>query len=176
MRWLVPASALALSGCAAPFADLQSARTVPKGTLELTPGYSSVSASADGGTALLQREYTVQLGAGTGERSDWRFRFTRMDFGKGEGLNVIGLGPKFAVQPDRVAVATPVGFAVGQGMDVTETIQIHPTRLFTFPAAETMEINVRQDAHSDPRRQHARAGREPRRCDRPGHSTLGDPA
>lgn len=140
--WLAAACALALGGCAAPFSDLQGAHTVPKGTIELTPSYSSVAASGDGESGLLQREYTLQLGAGTGERSDWRFRFTRIDFGEGEGLNVVGLGPKFAVQPDRVAVAIPVGFAIGQGLDITETIQIHPTLFVTLPAAEAMEINL----------------------------------
>ena len=56
----MPACALALGGCAAPFSDLQGAHTVPKGTLELTPSYSSVAASGDGESGLLQREYTKE--------------------------------------------------------------------------------------------------------------------
>jgi hypothetical protein len=135
----------ALSGCAAPFADMQGARLAGKGKVEVTGSFSSVSFAEGGDSGEIQREYTAQLAAGTGERTDWRFRYTRIgppgDGGEG-GINVIGVGPKFALRPDRAAIALPFGFAFGEDLNVGDTFQFHPTVFFTVPAARGVELNL----------------------------------
>ena len=146
-RLLVGLAALAAlaSGCAAPFADLQGARTAGRGNLEVTGSFSSVHFSSEGESGELQREYTAQLAAGTSDKTDWRFRYTRIgppgDGGEG-GLNVFGVGPKFANARQTFAVALPVGFAFGEDIEVGDTFQFHPTMFFTIPSGRSFETNL----------------------------------
>lgn len=134
-----------LSGCAAPFADLQGARLAGKGNVEVTGSFSTVHVSADGESEEAQREYTAQLAAGTGDHTDWRFRYTRVgppgDGGEG-GVNVFAAGPKFAIISQRVAFAVPMGFAAGEDIDIGDSFQIHPTVFFTLPAGSNVEVNL----------------------------------
>jgi hypothetical protein len=135
----------ALSGCAAPFADLQGARLAGKGKVEVAGSFSSVSFAEGGDSGELQREYTAQVATGIGERTDLRIRYTRIGppgDGSEGGINVFGVGPKFALSNDRFAVALPVGFAVGEDLSVGDTFQVHPTVFFTFPAAPGFDINL----------------------------------
>ena len=134
------------SGCAAPFAEYQGARTAGRGNVEITGSYTSVHFSGQGESGELQREYTAQLAAGTGDHTDWRFRYTRIgppggDSGGG-GVNVFGFGPKFAAASERVAVALPVGFAFGSNIDVVDTFQFHPTVFVTVPWSTGLELNT----------------------------------
>jgi hypothetical protein len=134
------------SGCAAPFADLQGARTAGRGRVVVTGSFSSVHARANGESGEVQREYTAQLAAGTGDHTDWRFRYTRIgppggDGGEG-GLNVFGFGPKFANARQRFAVALPVGFAYGSDISVGDTFQFHPTLFYTIPSGRGFEVNT----------------------------------
>lgn len=134
-----------LSGCAAPFADLQGARVAGRGNVVVTGSFSTVHYSADEDGGEIQREYTGQLAAGTSEHTDWRFRYTRIgppgDGGDG-GFNVFGVGPKFSNASQRFAVALPVGFAFGQDLSIGDTFQFHPTMFFTFSSSRTFEANL----------------------------------
>ena len=140
---ILASAGLLLVGCA-PFAELQGARLAGRGRTEITGSFSSVSYSEGGQTETLQREYTGQLAVGTGERTDWRFRYTYIGppDGGGGGLHVFGAGPKYSVVRDRFAAAIPVGFGYGQDIDVGDTFQVHPTILFTFPAAAGLDVNL----------------------------------
>jgi hypothetical protein len=134
-----------LSGCAAPFADLQGARLAGRGNVEVTGSFSTIHFSSDSDGGEVQREYTGQLAVGGGDHTDWRFRYTRIgppgDGGDG-GLNVFGVGPKFATASQRMAFALPIGFAVGQDISVGDTFQMHPTVFFTVPAGRSFEVNL----------------------------------
>ena len=43
---------------------------------------------------------------------------------------------------DRVAAAIPMGFGYGENVDPGDTFQVHPTILFTAPAADALDVNV----------------------------------
>ena len=135
-----------LTGCAAPFADLQGARLAGKGRTEITPSFSSVGYSAQGESETLQREYTVQLATGVSESTDLRVRYTRVAPPPGSGgeggINILAAGPKFAIKPGRVAVAIPVGLAFGNGIEVGETIQVHPALFITAADSRDFEVNL----------------------------------
>jgi hypothetical protein len=137
----------ALTGCAAPFADLQGARLAGKGKVEVTPSFTSVAASQSGASEAVQREYGFMLAAGTSDHLDWRFRYIRVAAPGGSGgegsFNVLGIGPKFGITPNRVAIGLPIGFAFGDGIDnVGDTFQCHPTLFVTLPAGRCFEVNV----------------------------------
>lgn len=132
-----------LTACVAPFSDLQSARLVGPDRIEVTPSYSAVSLSVDDETEKVQNNFGVQVAMGMSDRADIRFRYERVNFddSDGEGMNVLGLGPKFGLVTDRVAVYVPVGFAFGDDIETSETIQVHPTLLLTMPLNQYLEIN-----------------------------------
>ncbi len=130
-----------VNGCAPVFSDLQSARTVPKGKVQLTPSFSSVSFTEDGETEKVQNVFGGQLAIGVHESSEFRLAFARVDFPEGTGVNVFGFGPKFSIVKDQVAFYLPVGFAFGEGIEVSETWDMHPTVIFTTLPHQNIEIN-----------------------------------
>jgi hypothetical protein len=132
----------ALSACAPPFADMQSARLAGPKRVELTPGYSSVSFSEDGETEKVQDHFGLQVATGISDRVDLRARFERISVDD-DGVNVIGAGPKVALLPERLALYVPVGFAFGSDIDSGDTWQVHPTLLGTVPlVADRLELNT----------------------------------
>jgi len=83
-----------LAGCAAPFSDLQSARTVGKGRVEVTGSYSAVSLNSEGDSERLQDHTGVQLAIGVSDGVDLRTRYERISFHDADrgGINVLGFG------------------------------------------------------------------------------------
>ena len=129
-----------------PFSDLQSAKLVGKGRIELTPGFSSVSVTAEGESQHIQNNFGIQAGYGVSKFMDFRLRYERiqLDTGGDEsyGLNVLGFGPKFSLVKDWVAIFLPVGFAFGSDVEVSQTWQFQPTLLFTVPFNKNIELNT----------------------------------
>jgi hypothetical protein len=129
-----------------PFSDLQSAKLVGKGRIELTPGFSSVSVTAEGESQHVQNNFGIQAGYGVSKSLDFRLRYERIQLDTGEdesyGLNVLGFGPKFSVVKDWVAIFLPVGFAFGSDVEVSKTWQFQPTLLFTVPFNKNIELNT----------------------------------
>ena len=134
-----------LTGCVAPFSDIQSAKLLGKGNVEVTPSYSSVSVTSEGETEHVQNHLGVQAGFGLLEFMDLRVRYERitgdLDEEESFGVNVIGFGPKFRLAKNWLALYVPVGFAFGEDIEVGETWQVHPTLLATFPFGKSFELN-----------------------------------
>jgi hypothetical protein len=131
-----------VSGCAAPFSDLQSARLAGPNRVEVTPSYSAVSSSDEGERESVQDHFGVQVATGVSDRVDLRARYERINLKDDDsGVNVLGFGPKFGLVGDRLAFYVPVGFAFGEGIEVSETFQVHPTLLLTVPVHESIELN-----------------------------------
>jgi len=134
-----------VTGCVAPFSDLQSARLLGKGNVEVTPSYTSVSVSDEGQTEHIQNHYGAQIGFGLAKFLDLRLRYEHISATVDEDIvsaNVIGFGPKFRLAKNWLAFYVPIGFAFGGDVeDGSESWQIHPTLLATIPIAKYLEIN-----------------------------------
>ncbi len=133
-------------GCFAPvFSDLQSAKLVGPGNLEVTPSFSSVSFSSEGESRDVQNHLGIQAGLGVSSIMDFRGRYEHISVDQGEsesfGVNVLGFGPKFSLVKDWVAFYVPVGFAFGEGIEVSDSWQVHPTLLLTLPVSKYIELN-----------------------------------
>jgi hypothetical protein len=148
-EFLSQAIAIALIGliiqsCAPVFSELQSARTVGKNKLEVTPSYSDVKMKDEGKNYDVQSHLGVQLAYGLSPKVDLRFRYEYIwfkDNGFKDGIKVMGIGPKFSLSENKVAFAVPIGRAFGEGTE--ETWEIHPTFLFTIPAIkDKLDINI----------------------------------
>jgi hypothetical protein len=127
---------VASPGCAPVFSDFQSAKLVGRDRVEVTPSYSNVSFSGkNGGHA--QDEYGLQVATGVLDRVDLRARYVRV-----EGINAVAFGPKIGLVKDKVALAVPVGFAFGKGVDSGKSWAVHPTLLLTAPLNSHVELNA----------------------------------
>lgn len=134
-----------LAGCAAPFSDLQSAKTVGKGKAEITPSFSAVYFDDDNNdTGHIQDHLGLQAALGMSEKVDLRLRFERITVDKdGEApFNVLAFGPKIGITENTVALNLPVGFALREGTETSDTWQFHPTLLLTLISGDTLEINT----------------------------------
>jgi hypothetical protein len=130
-------SGLLFQGCAPVFSELQSARLVGKGNLELTPAYSTVSVSGDGETEGLQNEIALHAAYGLSSKIDFRMRYHYIwlkgdDFGN--NANILAFGPKISLLENKIALSLPVGTAFGD--DITDAWEFQPSLLFTLPAVE----------------------------------------
>ena len=147
VRIALAASAVAplASGCAPPFATLQSARTVPPGHVELTPSYSAVTATYDGETEKIEDVYGVQVAVGIAPDFEFRFAYALVNLDHGSTVNALGFGPKFTVVPDHMACYMLAGFAFsddfGEDFGPMNTWELQPTLLWTGQLNKYFEIN-----------------------------------
>jgi hypothetical protein len=112
-------------GWAQVLSNLQSAKVVGRDRLEITPGYSSGP------------QFGVQVATGVAEGIDLRGLYVRT-----EGSNLVGFGPKFTLVKDKVALALPVGFFFGQGIEPGKAGYAQPALLFTAPVNRHVEWNA----------------------------------
>lgn len=127
--------------CAPVFSELQSARLVGKGNVDITPSYSTVNFAEDGESDGVQNHIGIQSSIGISEKVDLRLRFEHIWLKDENSYNeqVFGVGAKFSLVKDRIALYTPIGFAVS---DVAETLEFQPTLLFTVPlVANQVDLN-----------------------------------
>lgn len=132
-----------LQACVPPSAELQSARTLGVGGIEITPGYTFT-------TDAEQHDLSLRGGVGVHERVDVRaqyvFSTASIDFGYGLSEdNVQGhslaLGPKIGVVHDYFSVALPIGFGFGEDIDMSSSWVIAPTLLGSLKLSEIFEVN-----------------------------------
>ena len=135
-----------LPSCAPVFSDLQSAKLVGPGNIEVTPSYSSVSFHAEGDSDKIQNHIGIQAATGVLDFMDFRARYERIsldgDCGGSSWVNILGFGPKFSLVRNYVSFYTPVGFAFGEDIKTADTWQIHPTLLLTLPVNQYFEFNT----------------------------------
>lgn len=135
--------------CAPVFSEMQSARTVGKGNAEFTPSFSSVSFTESGESEGVQNHFGLQAAVGLMPRFDLRMRYEYI-WAKddpdafGDGVNVIGLGPKVSLIEDVLAFSMPIGTAFGDLVDDSgDYWEIQPTFIVSAPLArDKVELNL----------------------------------
>jgi hypothetical protein len=132
-------------GRAAPFAELQSARLVGRGRVEVTPNYSYMDLARSGETAKLQDNFGLHVATGVADRADLRLRIDLVSGAESGGerlrATAFALGAKYALVPDRLALFVPIGFATGTGITSSQTWQVHPAVIWTVPLSALVEVN-----------------------------------
>jgi hypothetical protein len=136
---LIPA--VIVSACAPVFSDLQSAKLVGKGKVEVTPGFSSVSFSGEEDSGHVQNHAGLQVATGVHDKVDLRVRYERVMVEDGPGINVLGFGPKVQLLKDHIAAYLPVGFAFGGDIETGKTWAVHPTLLLSGQVHPNVEVN-----------------------------------
>jgi hypothetical protein len=131
-------------GCAAPFSDLQNAKLVGTGKVEANTSFSTVYFDNDTDAQHAQSHFGFQTAYGISKRVDFRLRYERIAVDKeGEApFNVLGFGPKLGIVKDIAALNLPIGLAFRDDVDVSETLQFHPTLLLTMPGGKNFEVNT----------------------------------
>jgi hypothetical protein len=145
--WLaVTAGIGAVYGCAPVFSDLQGARVLAPGRVEVTPSYSAVLLSADGDTRHVQDDLGVQVATGVSPGFELRGRIEHVEagglFDDGPSINWFSAGAKIALAGDRLAAYLPIAFAVNEDFDDLGEVIAAPTLLATVPLRENQtELN-----------------------------------
>jgi hypothetical protein len=121
-----------LQSCAPVFSDLQSARLVGRGNIEVTPSFSTVSFAEDGESEGIQNHIGTQAGFGLSDKVDLRLRFEHIWLKDDGSYNeqIFGIGPKFKLKENVFALYLPFGFAFS---DISESLEFQPTLLMTLP-------------------------------------------
>jgi len=57
-------------------------------------------------------------------------------------VNIFGIGPKWALDTDHVAIFLPVGFAFGEDIESSRSWEFHPTLFTTQRVHDNVEINL----------------------------------
>jgi hypothetical protein len=146
-------SVVVLNSCAPVFSELQSARTVGKNRIELTPSFSSVSYASDGNNSSaanvnneVQRHFGFQTAYGLSSNTDIRMRYEYIWISDNSsdvpGINVLGVGPKYCYIKERLSFYLPIGLAFGKDINSAKTWELQPTLLISIPvAANKFELN-----------------------------------
>lgn len=135
-----------LSSCATIFNEFQGAKTVGKDNYEITPTVSAVSFRQDNESTYTQTNAGFQLAYGLTETVDFRVRYEMIfpdvdDVNIGD-FNVLGIAPKVAIIPDKLAYYMPIGFAFGKDIETKDTFEVQPTLLFTQTLSDQFDINL----------------------------------
>lgn len=137
---------LTLPGCVTIFSDFQSAETLGKGNIEVTPSASGVGLTNDGESERIQSNYGVQMGVGVADGLDARIRLELPtlideDLSSFGDFIVLAAGPKFRLNGDYIAAYLPLGFMMGEDVETSETWELQPTLLFSIPISDEIEFN-----------------------------------
>ena len=118
--------------------------------MEVTGHYSGVYWDEEnlfGGESMedVQNHLGIQVESGLGNYRALRFRLERITLSNADddddsAFMVYSAGPKFGSRSERLAVYLPVGFATSEGMESSESWQIHPTVILGFPFGRDMEL------------------------------------
>lgn len=139
VRSIALVAALAPAACAPVFSDLQSARTLPRGKVEVTPHGTSTWGADDDDSDHIQNHLGAQAAVGLSDRVELRARYEHIDIGD-EGANVAALGPKVALVPDRLALHAPVAVAFAGDSD-SAAWAAQPALIASFPVSNLVELN-----------------------------------
>jgi hypothetical protein len=141
-RFLAAALPTLLAGGCVPYlADQQSARILPRGEWELTPSFSYVSFSIEDESDHIQDQYGVRVGYGLSDAAELRATFEHIAVeDEPNSFNMLGVGVKFGLVRDQIALYLPVGLLFGEDLDVSETWTIAPTLLATLRPSQRFEL------------------------------------
>lgn len=126
---------LGFQSCVPVFSELQSARLVGKSRFELTPMFSTVSASDQGKAEHLQSEYGLQAIIGISDRVDFRMRSEVITYQGSDYSDwgaIIGFGPKISMIKDKIALSLAFGTSINENFMYDWECQ--PALLLTWPA------------------------------------------
>ncbi len=144
LLWLVPAMIAGhlLSGCYV-FSAFQGARMLPAGKTSVTPSASFLTFKTGDESWKSSDNFGAQVAHGVSERVNLTVRYEHLDWSQAdESHNYLDLGVKVSIVPDILAVALPVGFFFGSGVEEGESFQAHPTVLATLPLHPNLDVNV----------------------------------
>jgi hypothetical protein len=134
-----------LSGCYV-YSAFQGARVVQPGRIAVTPSLSLLSFGEDGESTAASTNYGAHAAIGLTDRLNLTGRYERVEWansaGSSDSHNYLDLGFKYAVVPDVLAFAMPIGFFYGEGVEEDESLQIHPALHLTVPVMQQLDLNA----------------------------------
>jgi len=123
------------------FSNQQSAWTLKPGQIAIGGIFSNVSWHNGGNSAHAWNAYGVSMGFGLAQNIELCARYEYLDPKYDQGASALSFGPKISFLKNIVAVYVPLEFAFGNdNFDVSDTWNVQPTLLATFPLGQRLEI------------------------------------
>lgn len=122
------------------FTDQQSGWTLKPKQVEVGAAFGSVSLHLYGESGHVWNIFGLNLGVGVAERVEFRVRYGYVDTAFETHLSVVSFGPKIAVWRDVLAVYVPLEFAFGHDVRTSETWNIQPGLIASFPVGKWFEV------------------------------------
>lgn len=83
----------------------------------------------------------LQLGVGITDRVELRFRYGYVHNVGGTDTSAINVGAKIGLWKDKLSLYVPVEVRFGEFVDVSQSWNVQPTLMASFPVARWLEIN-----------------------------------
>lgn len=144
MRLLIFFVIISFCSCAPTLTEMQSARTIEKNMIELTPSYSRATLSRNAGNnSLLQNQFGLGIGYGISDRIDLKLKYEWINTSLSgfENASIFGLEGKYNIFRDKVSFSTAFGRGIGQNLG--DSWQLHPKVILTLPIIyDKLEISL----------------------------------
>jgi hypothetical protein len=125
--------------------SLNDAFVLPKGSFQITAGYSSLGYGYDGENESYLRSLDIQLGYGVSQKVSLIARYQKAwyasEWAEGSGENFLYLGPEFQLKEDRISFFLPVGTKFSSGEDSDSYFEFTPTFNFSLPMSKKVFFN-----------------------------------
>ncbi|MCF7802283.1 MAG: hypothetical protein K9N34_09740 [Candidatus Marinimicrobia bacterium] len=139
MRVFIALMIVGLTGCVPPFSEMQSAATLGSDKNEITVFTSRVDWEDPDDSGHLQNHIGVLGGVGLTPWLDVRARWERIQVeGVDEAEEVIALGPKLALIPEKLAIYLPVGFQIQSNI----YWELHPSLIGSVAITPWLELTA----------------------------------
>lgn len=137
------------------FTDQQSGWVLAPKQFEVGGSFGSVTFNdSDGGSDHAWNVFGLNLGYGLFKNVELRVRYGYLDPEEGSGASAFSFGPKIGLWKNKLAIIVPVEFLTGQYVETSQTWNIQPGLIASFPVGKRLEITPSAKAlipiHSDP--------------------------
>ena len=153
--------------CAPITSDMQSAKSIGKGGIELTLNTGSLDYDDSDGNSMsgVQDNFGAHIAYGLGDKFDVRGRFENINVsdlngldesGEGVDITLFSIGIKYGIFKDKLALYLPYDIYYSDGESGPETLA--PTLIYTKTLKEAFEVNpsakwimpMNEETDSDP--------------------------
>jgi len=120
----------------------EDARKLASDDIAVTPKASSLVEASGGESSRFGALFGARVDVGIWRRADVSVAFDRFQLvGEQGGFNFMNAAVKVPIQPGRLAVFAPIGFAFGGGADVGQSVHLDPGVVYTRDLTKTIDLN-----------------------------------
>jgi hypothetical protein len=122
------------------FTDQQSGWVLAPKQFEVGGGFGTVGFSYGGESEHVWNVYGLNMGYGLVKNVELRVRYGYLDPQYGNGASAFSIGPKIGLWKNKLSIIVPVEFLTGQYVETSQSWNIQPGIIASFPVGKRVEI------------------------------------